>query len=176
MELRGNQLTTTSGIQYPALVKLYLAENSITELEDLGHLKNLEVLHLRKNPLSNVSGFSENNAKLHYLSLRDCHVEDVQNLRPLSVLTSLRVLVIKNNRFNLKQPPEDAEDEEQMDEEEEDETEMRSDLLVFLPNLTRIDKKLVTAEERELARDKRAEEEGEAEEWHNQTFLSISEF
>ncbi|KOX79879.1 Leucine-rich repeat-containing protein 23 [Melipona quadrifasciata] len=54
LELRGNILTTTNGIFFPGLTRLYLAENQIEKVEGLEILVNLEVLHLRSNKISKL--------------------------------------------------------------------------------------------------------------------------
>lgn len=71
LEIGGNFLTTTNGIFFPGLIRLYLGENQIERLEGLEILVNLKILHLRSNKISNLSGFDARCAKLNYLNLRD---------------------------------------------------------------------------------------------------------
>ena len=70
LELKANKLTSTAGVHIVELKKLYLGDNMITKIEDLGRLRNLMILHLRNNNLSNLDGFTENLRQLQYLNLR----------------------------------------------------------------------------------------------------------
>ena len=70
LELKSNKLTTTAGIHLPGLRKLYLGDNSITNIEQLSRLHNLTILHLRNNQISSLDGFPETLTQLQYLNLR----------------------------------------------------------------------------------------------------------
>ncbi|EEB11634.1 protein phosphatase 1 regulatory subunit SDS22, putative [Pediculus humanus corporis] len=120
LELRGNLLQTTEGIQYQSLVNLYLAQNKITELRGFEILINLERLHLRENPLSDLTGFTKSNVKLKYLNVRKCEIGNVEEFKKLSVLAGLKELVIKGNVFNAE-PGEEAQSDENNENESENE-------------------------------------------------------
>ncbi|KAK6626547.1 hypothetical protein RUM44_009020 [Polyplax serrata] len=172
LELRGNLLQSTLGIEYANLVNLYLAQNQITELKGIETLVNLQRCHLRENPLSNLSGFSSSNFNLKYLNIRKCHIKAVEDVKPLTVLPALRELIIKGNIFNpepengLPGEPEAFEDNKEYENEEtdsrrepeqEDDEELRIQLLLYLPQLKRIDKKLVTKHELESMKEMKNE-------------------
>ena len=70
IELRGNKLQTTRGLNLPTLKKIYLGENELVKIEDLRGLQNLTTLHLRTNKLENLDGFSDSMKNLQYLNLR----------------------------------------------------------------------------------------------------------
>lgn len=124
LELRGNLLQTTEGIQYQSLVNLYLAQNKITELRGFEILINLERLHLRENPLSDLTGFTKSNVKLKYLNVRKCEIGNVEEFKKLSVLAGLKELVIKGNVFNAEPDKKILTGEEaQSDENNENESE-----------------------------------------------------
>ncbi|KAL0274610.1 UNVERIFIED_CONTAM: hypothetical protein PYX00_002706 [Menopon gallinae] len=152
LELRGNRLTTTAGIAYANLQVLYLAENKITEIQGLGCMPNLRRLHLRGNPLSDLSGFSAENPNLEYLNIRSCRVEKVEDLKNLQVLKGLTVLIVKDNVF--WPSPEHADEEEhEVEEDVEEDRDLRMKILMMLPQLKRINKNDVTREELLLLQD-----------------------
>ncbi|XP_048880022.1 leucine-rich repeat-containing protein 23 isoform X1 [Brienomyrus brachyistius] len=131
LELRGNQLETTDGIQLPNLRRLYLAQNRIKQLKGLDHLERLTTLHLRDNQLEILDGISANMKALQYLNIRGNLVSSQKALHSLtSVSGTLQTLVLSEN------PLAEAED-------------YRLHLLARLPLLERLDKKPVTADERE---------------------------
>ncbi|XP_015440433.1 PREDICTED: leucine-rich repeat-containing protein 23-like [Dufourea novaeangliae] len=140
LELRGNILTTTNGIFFPGLIRLYLAENQIEKLEGLEILINLKILHLRSNKLSNMEGFDSRCAKLDYLNLRNNEIAKISELEKLSCLPSLETLVILENPAIT-------------DREGDEESTYRQIILAMLPNLTRIDKDSVLYEEKRDARE-----------------------
>ena len=70
IEMRGNKLTTTKGLNMRNLQKIYLGENNISRIADLDDLQHLTTLFLRQNDISNLDGFSENMLNLQYLNLR----------------------------------------------------------------------------------------------------------
>lgn len=140
---------------------------------------NLERLHLRDNPLSDLTGFTSSNLKLKYLNIRECRIIEVEEIKNLSVLSGLRELIVKENYFDPEHrrnfeygrieeegEGEEEEEEEEVEEEEEqlvspqskDELEeennqIRIQILSYLPKLKRIDKKLVTKQELEIMRE-----------------------
>ncbi|PSN50133.1 hypothetical protein C0J52_15099 [Blattella germanica] len=144
LEFRGNALTTTSGISFATLRSLYLADNLINKLEGLEALVNLQRLHLRGNRLSRLDGFSNSMEKLKYLNLRNNKIENLLELKKLSTLSALEIVVVLENPFAA-----DAEED------------YRVEVLVYLPKLKRIDKELVQEEELEEADERRAEREEE---------------
>jgi len=70
LDLHGNQLSSTTGLQLPSLQRLYLASNQLAGLEGLGTLRQLTTLHLRENKLSSLSGLPPSMEALQYLNLR----------------------------------------------------------------------------------------------------------
>ncbi len=58
LELRGNKITSLSGIKNAiSLRELYIADNAITSLKSLVKLPKLERLHARKNKISDLTEF-----------------------------------------------------------------------------------------------------------------------
>lgn len=152
LEIGGNILTTTNGIFFPGLIRLYLGENQIERLEGLEILVNLKILHLRSNKISNLSGFDSRCAKLNYLNLRNNEISKISELEKLNCLPALETLIVMENP---------AIDEREM----EEEATYRHIILAMLPNLTRIDKDPVLYDERK-----------EAKEFRRQMFLDGTTF
>ncbi|KAL7059743.1 hypothetical protein AAHC03_013825 [Spirometra sp. Aus1] len=64
----------------------------------MGLVPGLVVLHLRKNGIKHLHGFTAVCfASLEYLNLRDNEIESVKDLKPLSELPKLRCLVLTDN-------------------------------------------------------------------------------
>ncbi|PWA28685.1 hypothetical protein CCH79_00014811, partial [Gambusia affinis] len=145
LELRGNQLETTSGFDLPNLRKLYLAQNFIKRLEGLEKLERLTTLHLRDNQLETLEGLCSEMKCLQYLNIRGNAITEGDALQSLRLLTnSLKSLVIAENPVV-------------------DTILYRPSILILLPQLERIDKEVVTLKERTEAqrsiRELRDEEE-----------------
>ncbi|XP_018405046.1 PREDICTED: leucine-rich repeat-containing protein 23-like [Cyphomyrmex costatus] len=136
LELRGNALVSTTGIRCSNLTRLFLAENQIEKIEDLGVLMNLMTLHLRSNKLANLDGFTERCRNLKYVNLRDNELLRISELRKLDCLPNLETLIVLGNPL-LK--------------EEKEEKEYRRIILAMLPKLKRIDKDPVLDQERNEA-------------------------
>ncbi|XP_025208531.1 leucine-rich repeat-containing protein 23-like [Melanaphis sacchari] len=109
---------------------LYLSYNKIGKLNGLGDLQNLSRLHLRGNQITNLDGFTDNLKYLSYLNLRENHLSDVEELKKLACLKSLKTLVVLDNNFS--------------------KVSIRSKILKLLPWLDRVDKGTVSKSEREL--------------------------
>ncbi|XP_061590834.1 leucine-rich repeat-containing protein 23 [Cololabis saira] len=130
LELRGNLLETTAGINLPTLQRLYLAQNVIDRLEGLEKLECLTILHLRDNKLETFDGLSPSMKCLQYLNVRGNAITNEEVLQSLGhVSKSLRTLVLSNNPM-----------ERTLD--------YRPYVLLLLPQLERIDKDLVSMEDR----------------------------
>lgn len=144
LEIRGNMLTTTNGIFFPGLTRLYLAENQIEKLEALEILVNLKILHLRSNKISNLDGFDSRCAKLNYLNLRNNEIAKISEFEKLDCLPALDTLIILENPVIGER-------------DEEEEVAYRHIILAMLPKLTRIDKDPVLYEEKREAAEFRRE-------------------
>lgn len=70
LEIRANKLTSTKGLYLPNVKKLYLADNSISVIEDISILEHLTTLYLGGNNISKLDGFTESLKNLQYLNLR----------------------------------------------------------------------------------------------------------
>ncbi|XP_019951580.2 leucine-rich repeat-containing protein 23 [Paralichthys olivaceus] len=139
LELRGNHLETTHGINLPNLQRLYLAQNVIKRLEGLERLEHLTTLHLRDNQLESLDGLSPNMKCLKYLNVRGNAILDENGLRGLGLVSkTLRALVISNNPLV-------------------ETTDSRISVLLLVPQLERIDKDPVSAEERTEAQERMKE-------------------
>ncbi|KAL4701594.1 hypothetical protein H8959_015598 [Pygathrix nigripes] len=152
VELRGNQLESTLGINLPKLKNLYLAQNMLKKVEGLEDLSNLTTLHLRDNQIDTLSGFSREMKSLQYLNLRGNMVANLGELAKLRDLPKLRALVLLDNPCT-------------------EETNYRQEALVQMPYLERLDKEFYEEEERaeadeirqSLKEDKEKEQEPEPE-------------
>lgn len=70
IELRGNKLTSTRGLDLQNIQKIYLGENLIQNVDGLENMEHLTTLYLRHNDISLLNGFSEGMKNLQYLNLR----------------------------------------------------------------------------------------------------------
>ncbi|XP_034732667.1 leucine-rich repeat-containing protein 23 isoform X1 [Etheostoma cragini] len=136
LELRGNHLETTDGINFPNLRRLYLAQNVIKDLKGLERLERLTTLHLRDNQLDSLDGLSPNMKCLQYLNVRGNLILDESALQCLGLVSkTLRALVVSENPLV-------------------ETTDYRLSALILLPQLERLDKELVSPEERAEARER----------------------
>lgn len=152
LELRSNLLFDISGSYPPSLEKLYLAANKITiiNLGEFPQLTHLEILHLRDNSLQQLDGFSENMKNLKYLNLRNNKISKFKEFQKLQCLLKLETLIVLGNPLpgaqkNLQKEGEDMRDA------------VVIPILVLLPNLKRINKTAIRAEDRFDAEDVRNE-------------------
>ncbi|KAL3277206.1 hypothetical protein HHI36_012556 [Cryptolaemus montrouzieri] len=155
LELTGNQLTELAGDFPVSTEKLYLGMNRINKIiaSDLSKLVNLKILHLRGNKLHKLDGFTAALRNLTYLNVRNNNIRHMRQFRKLACLPKLETIVILDNPvMNMRQEHVgEEEEEEEVDAEEEKKDFVRISLLVMLPNLKRINKELVTPEERDEA-------------------------
>ncbi|KAK5638721.1 hypothetical protein RI129_013016 [Pyrocoelia pectoralis] len=171
LELKGNFLTDLSGT-YPAnLEKLYVAENRIRDVKPSSPhtFRNLTTLHLRENYIRKLNGFTSDFINLRYLNLRKNKITKFRQFRKLKCLPKLETLIILGNPFygnfrKCKQGKIMGEAEEVECGREcsgDDRGNVQRDkvvpLLVLLPMLKRINKALVTIEEREQVEEIREE-------------------
>jgi len=94
LDLSSNQLESVAGIHLPELQRLYLASNKLQTCSGLQQMTCLDTLHLRKNQIADLSGFTASMAALKYLNLRENPVEQLTQLNNLKCLSLLRVLVL----------------------------------------------------------------------------------
>jgi len=132
LELRGNKLQSTKGIQLPCLKQLFVGGNMLQSLEDIDCLVSLKTLHMRDNQLTSLDGFSENMKSLEYINMRGNNVSQVEELKKLAVLSGLKSLVVSENAA--------SEDDE-----------YRLEVIADISHLIRLDKDDVTQEERQEA-------------------------
>ncbi|XP_035436939.1 leucine-rich repeat-containing protein 23-like isoform X2 [Spodoptera frugiperda] len=161
LDLRNNLITEIPPLEFPKLDSLYLAGNKIKTLAGIELLVNLRVLHVRNNPIRYLDGFNEDHTKLQYINLRNCRVTTLRQVRKLKVLKALDTLVLKGCPYMGGAGDEDPENKD-----EEDDPQIRVELLATMPRLKRINKDIVTPEEREESKQLLAQwaEEGEKEE------------
>ncbi|CAK1552571.1 unnamed protein product [Leptosia nina] len=161
LDFRYNFIQDISDLDFPNLDSLYLAGNKITSLVGLERLKNLRILHVRNNPIKLLNGFDLEHKKLQYINLRNCKVATLRQVKKLRVLTTLEILILKGCPYMGGTGQEDAEIPE-----EEDNAELRVEVLAALPRLKRLNKGVITPEERTEANDlmKQWIEEGENDE------------
>uniref|UniRef100_A0A3P9K5X9 Leucine-rich repeat-containing protein 23 n=1 Tax=Oryzias latipes TaxID=8090 RepID=A0A3P9K5X9_ORYLA len=130
LELRGNHLETTDGLNLPNLQRLYLAENGIKHLEGLDKLESLAILHIRDNKLETLEGLSPNMKCLQYLNVRGNSIAEEKALQSLGLVAkSLQALVLSENPLVST-------------------VDYRPNVLTLLPQLKRLDKEPVTPVER----------------------------
>ncbi len=166
MELRGNKLKSAAGITSQAVKELYLvrcfcnisqvveADNEIQSVRELELLTNLEILHLRNNQLSLLDGV-EHLSSLSYLNLRylmittmtnsrDNAIKNFSALEKLKLLTNLRTLILTGNPVTKEHL-------------------YRTEVLIILPQLQRLDKNKFEEEDFEEAKDLQEERRVQAE-------------
>ncbi|KAK4877837.1 hypothetical protein RN001_010343 [Aquatica leii] len=149
LELRGNFLPNLGG-NIPCNVEvLYLAENRINKIlsPTLSKLTHLRILHLRDNSIRKLDGFTSSLVNLKYLNLRKNKIVKFRQFRKLQCLPVLETLIVSENPIAGEETAKGEEEPAEEEEEKEDIT--RIPILVFLPNLKRINKAFVTAEERD---------------------------
>ncbi|KAJ3112224.1 Leucine-rich repeat-containing protein 23 [Nowakowskiella sp. JEL0407] len=130
-ECRGNLLSSIPNISTPKLQRLYLGNNHIKNLKGLEDKHSLITLHLRDNKIESFDGLASGYLKsLAYLNLRGNQIDNVAEVSKLSVLPSLKVLVLQDNPVD--QIPN-----------------YRCEIISKLPKLDRLDKQVITDEERE---------------------------
>ncbi|XP_028176212.1 leucine-rich repeat-containing protein 23-like [Ostrinia furnacalis] len=161
LDFRYNLIEDISDFDFPNLDSLYLAGNKIKALDGIERLVNLRILHVRNNPIKLLNGFDEGLKKLQYINLRNCKVATLRQVKKLRVLTALDTLIMKGCPYMGGTGEENAE----VGQEEED-AEIRVEVLATLPRLKRINKGVITPEERTEAKDLMTQwlEEGEKEE------------
>ncbi|XP_020284036.1 leucine-rich repeat-containing protein 23-like [Pseudomyrmex gracilis] len=120
LELRGNALDSTIGICCSGLAHLFLAENQIKRIEDLEVLVNLKMLHLRSNELASLDGFTEKCLSLNYVNLRNNKLTKISELRKLSCLPSLEILIVLENPFLEKDKEKEKIDKDHISDRERD--------------------------------------------------------
>ncbi|XP_041977743.1 leucine-rich repeat-containing protein 23-like [Aricia agestis] len=139
LDFRYNFISDLSDLDFVNMDSLYLAGNKIRSLEGIGKLVNLRILHVRDNPIKLLNGFEPDMKKLQYVNLRDCKVMTHKQIKKLRVLESLDTIILRGC------PIMGAIDD---DAEVEEDGELRVEILATLPRLKRINKGIVTAEER----------------------------
>ncbi|XP_017779352.1 PREDICTED: leucine-rich repeat-containing protein 23-like [Nicrophorus vespilloides] len=174
LELRGNYLFEVGGNIPESIEKLYLASNRISRIieSDLSKLRNLKVLHLRNNMLRKLNGFGPQLENLRYLNLRQNRITKVRQFRKLAALPCLDTLILTQNPVSGERAKkkernsgeggsemggegDQASDEEDAEDEQEPTDPLRwirIGILVLLPNLIRINKMIVSYDEREKAK------------------------
>ena len=105
LDLSSNQLETVAEIHLPQLRRLYLASNQLQSCAGLQQMTCLDTLHLRKNRISDLSGFTPSMAALKYLNMRENPVEQLAQLNKLKCLPMLRVLVLLGENIDYWETP-----------------------------------------------------------------------
>ncbi|XP_063620076.1 leucine-rich repeat-containing protein 23-like [Cydia splendana] len=146
LDFRHNHIQDISNVNFPNLDSLYLAGNRITSLVGVENLVNLRILHVRGNPIKLLDGFSGANEKLEYVNLRACKVRTLIQVKKLKVLPNLQTLIMKGCPYMGGTGEDDAAGEE-------DDAGIRVEMLATLLRLKRINKEVVTPEERAEAKD-----------------------
>jgi hypothetical protein len=155
LELRSNLLFEVSGVYPPNIEKLYMAANKITTINspEFAKLAKLQILHLRENNLQNLDGFSESLASLKYINLRNNKITKFKEFRKLQCLPKLETLVVTGNLLPGTEVQQAGEGAGFPGEGGKIRDPVVLPLLVLLPNLKRINKTVVTVEDRIEAED-----------------------
>eukprot|EP00002_Diphylleia_rotans_P022553 TRINITY_DN4416_c0_g4_i4.p1 TRINITY_DN4416_c0_g4~~TRINITY_DN4416_c0_g4_i4.p1 ORF type:complete len:397 (+),score=87.60 TRINITY_DN4416_c0_g4_i4:119-1309(+) len=131
--LRGNQLTVIGGVTHLGKLKsLFMAKNELTSLAGTTSFPSLTCLHLRENKISTLEGLSADLTDLQKLNLRKNEVSVFNEIRKLQVLPKLTDLNLLDNPVCVNST-------------------YRLDVILALPGLKRLDKIVITAEEKKKA-------------------------
>ncbi|XP_044263080.1 leucine-rich repeat-containing protein 23-like [Tribolium madens] len=156
LEMRSNLLFEISGFYPPNLRKLYMAANKITTINspEFAKLAYLEILHLRENNIQNLDGFSEAQTSLKYINLRNNKIEKFKEFRKLQCLPNLETLIVTGNPLPGSEVPQTGEGGGGVfGEGGKIRDPVVIPLLVLLPKLKRINKTVITMEDRIDAED-----------------------
>lgn len=155
LELRSNLLFDISGSYPTNLEKLYLAANKIASINslDFSKLTHLEILHLRDNSLQQLDGFSDSMRSLKYLNLRNNKISKFREFQKLQCLPNLATLVVLGNPLPGANNLQDQAGEGATGEGGQIRDAVVIPILVLLPNLKRINKTVIKAEDRFDAED-----------------------
>lgn len=109
---------------------------------EFSQLTQLQILHLRDNSLQQLDGFSETMKNLKYLNLRNNKISKFKEFQKLQCLPKLETLIVLGNPL----PGADTLQGEDGDA-------VVIPILVLLPNLKRINKTIIRAQDRFDAED-----------------------
>ncbi|KAJ3386216.1 Leucine-rich repeat-containing protein 23 [Entophlyctis sp. JEL0112] len=131
LEARANKITSMKEINARKLEKLYLAGNEIAVF-DLEDKPNLQVLHLRDNKIVSLQSIGESFKSLTYINLRNNLIDSLDEITRLGVVPNLKILNLTDNPVTKA-------------------ANYRIETIYRCKNLEKLDKELVTDEEREEA-------------------------
>ncbi|KAI8930289.1 hypothetical protein BC831DRAFT_440006 [Entophlyctis helioformis] len=132
LEARANKLKDTGRLNTPKIQRLYLGGNEVASLTNLDTIPTLQLLHLRANKIESLDGLSSKLTSLTYLNLRSNKVATLAEVDKLKVLPALRILILAEN------PVDQVEN-------------YRLEVVMRLGKLERLDKEMISPEEREDA-------------------------
>lgn len=132
LEARANKLKHTGKINAPKIQRLYLAQNQIEKIIELEDKYSLLLIHLRDNQISDLSGFSERMKSLSYINLRGNLVASFDEVGKLAILPTLKALILQECPITQL-------------------SNYRLEVIMRLLKLERLDKEMITYEEREEA-------------------------
>lgn len=144
LEVRANQLVSTECLSQSTLLKkAYLGANAIEsvrapqsltpkQIKGLEGLVNLTRLHLRDNKITKLDGFTEDLRDLSYINLRANTVTTIEQLDKLACLPALASLVLTDCPITTV-------------------SNYRLEAIIRLPKLVKLDKDVISDEERDEA-------------------------
>jgi len=151
LELRGNHMTDDGLVGLAPLASsleiLFLAQNDLTSLIGVEPLTSLRRLHVRGNRINSLTGLHQGHDKLEYLNMRENEIAAIEDLQTLAVLSQ------KFKSLNMMSNPLSGGTEDEPDPQDG----FRLEVIVHCPQLERLDKVDVDAEERSEAQDLRKE-------------------
>ncbi|GBP26149.1 Leucine-rich repeat-containing protein 23 [Eumeta japonica] len=147
LDVRYNLVCAITALEAPKLDSLYLAGNKIKSLIGISRLVNLRVLHLRFNPIKKLNGLEPSLTKLNYLNLRNCKVASKKQVKKLKLLPALQTLIIKGCPYM------GGMGNEEVDQEPEEDSSLRVEVISIIPRLQRLNKGVVTEDERKEAKE-----------------------
>ncbi|XP_061711929.1 leucine-rich repeat-containing protein 23-like isoform X2 [Cydia pomonella] len=150
MIMNGNYLKSVHDVYQPELSTLEAADNKIDKIHFVNRMPTIRCLDFRHNLIQDISNLNFPNLDSLYLAGNKITslvgVENLANLRILHVLPNLQTLIMKGCPFMGGTGDDDAGGEE-------DDAGIRVEILATLPRLKRINKGVVTPEERTEAKD-----------------------
>ena len=143
LRITANMFTAVGSINLPTLTHLFLDGNQLESLDGIGALTSLQTFSARKNQIKTLDGFSEEQKVLSSVDLGENSITVLAEASKLQVLTGLESLALAENAIA-------------------DDGEYRSEVLISISNLVKLDDEPFEEEERVEAATQREKRKADA--------------